>query len=270
MTTIGLGKQAGAEEAHAHGLAESVQEVPKIALAKGNVILGLNVIENGYRQPYHVEVVEPADFWEADRRGLDMVRPFVARVPFERLDVLVVHYIGKNISGGGMDPNVIGFFRAEGKGEWLPDFTRIVALDLTDETQGNALGLGQADFVTRRLVNKIDYHATYMNMLTAAGKGTRLVEAAVPITLESDREAIEVALRSAVPEGRPRICWIEHTDALSDLWISEALLPEAHQNPQLEVLGEPGAWPFDHDGNLSWSVAVGRSEAVPADSGDKQ
>jgi hypothetical protein len=269
MTTIGLGKQAGAEEAHAHGLAESVQEVPKVALAKGNVILGINVIENGYRQPYHVDVVEPSDFGEADRRGLDMVRPFVARVPFERLDVLVMQYIGKNISGGGMDPNVVGFFRAEGKGEWLPDFTRIVALDLTDETQGNALGLGQADFVTRRLVKKIDYHATYMNMLTAAGKGTRLVEAAVPITLESDREAIEVAARSAVPVGQPRICWIEHTDALGDLWISESLLSEAHQNPQVEVLGNSGAWPFDHGGNLSWPTAAGSSQPAPADQGDK-
>ena len=256
MTTIGLGKQAGAEEAHAHGLAQSVQEVPKVALAKGNVLLGINVIENGCRQPYHVEVVKPDDFWDADRRGLAVVRPFVARVPFERLDLLVVHYIGKNISGGGMDPNVVGFFRAEGKGEWLPNFTRIVALDLTEETQGNALGVGQADCTTRRLVDKIDYRATYMNMLTASGKGTRLVEAAVPIALDTDREAIEVALRSAVPDGPPRICWIKNTDELSNLWVSEALLPEAHQNPQLEVRGDPRPWPFDDQGTLAWPAAA--------------
>src|SRR5436189_1716029 len=201
MITIGLGKQAGAQEAHAHGLFESVEHVPEIALAKGNIVLGVNVVENGYHQPYHVDVVAPEDFRESDRRCLELARPRVARIPFDELDVLVLSYIGKNVSGGGMDPNVTGFWRAEGRGTELPNYRRIVALDLTDETQGNALGIGQADFTTRRLVNKIDYHATYMNMLTASGPEGRLVEAAVPITLESDRAAIEVGVRAAVPKG---------------------------------------------------------------------
>lgn len=81
MTTIGLGKQRGAQEAHSHGLAASVQAVPKVALEKGNVILGVNVVENGYRQPYHIEVVEPQGFWESDLRCLELARAFVARVP---------------------------------------------------------------------------------------------------------------------------------------------------------------------------------------------
>jgi hypothetical protein len=252
MTTIGLGKQKGAQEAHAHGLAESVQQVPKVALAKGNVILGVNVVENGYRQPYHIEVVEPTDFWEADRRCLELARAFVARIPFHELDVLVISYIGKNISGAGMDPNVTGFWRAEGKGEHVPNFTRIVVLDLTEETQGNALGVGQADFTTRRLVEKIDHQATAINMLTAASRGGRMIEAAVPIALDTDREAIAVALRAAVPEGPARICWIKNTDELGELWVSQAVLPQVRQNPQLAVLGEPAPWPFDAAGNLDW------------------
>ncbi len=252
MTTIGLGKQTGAQAAHAHGLAESVQCVPKVALAKGNVILGVNVVENGYRQPYHIEVVPPQDFWAADRRCLELARAFVARVPFAALDVLVVSFIGKNVSGGGMDPNITGLWRAEGAGARVPDFKRIVVLDLTGETQGNALGIGQADFTTRRLVAKIDHHATAINMLTAASRDGRLIEAAIPLALESDREAIEVALRAAVPEGPARICWIKNTDELGEFWVSEAVLPDVHQNPQLAVLGEPMPWPFDAVGNLDW------------------
>ncbi len=252
MTTIGLGKQRGAQEAHSHGLAESVQQVPKIALAQGNVILGVNVVENGYRQPYQIEVVEPGDFWASDRRCLDLARAFVARIPFEQLDVLVVNYIGKDISGAGMDPNVTGFWRAEGMGERVPDYTRIVVLDLTNQTQGNALGIGQADFTTQRLVEKIDHRATTINMLTAASRNGRLIEAAVPIALATDREAIEVALRAAVPRAAPRICWIKDTDALGKCWITQALLPEARQNPQIEVLSEPAPWPFDAAGNLHW------------------
>ncbi|MDP9316665.1 MAG: DUF362 domain-containing protein [Chloroflexota bacterium] len=252
MTTIGLGKQKGAQEAHAHGLSESVQQAPKVALAKGNVILGVNVVENGYRQPYHIEVVAPQDFWDSDHRCLELARAFVARVPFEELDVLVISFIGKNISGGGMDPNITGFWRAEGEGARVPDFKRIVVLDLTEETQGNALGVGQADFTTRRLVEKIDHAATTINMLTATSRTGRLIEAAVPIALDTDREAIEVALRAAVPAGAPRVCWIKNTDELGELWVSEALLPEARQNPRLEVLGEPGPWPFNTTGNTDW------------------
>ncbi len=252
MTTIGLGKQRGAQEAHAHGLAASVQRVPEVALARGNVILGINVVENGYRQPYRIDVVEPGEFWDADRRCLALARAFVARVPFHALDVLVVGAIGKDISGAGMDPNVTGFWRAEGAGARVPDFTRIVALDLTGETQGNALGIGQADFTTRRLVEKIDHHATAINMLTAASREGRLLEAAVPLALDSDREAIAVALRAAVPAGPARVCWIKNTDELGELWVSEALLPEVRQNPQLEPLGEPGPWPFDAAGNAAW------------------
>jgi hypothetical protein len=166
--------------------------------------------------------------------------------------VLVVSYIGKDISGGGMDPNVTGFWRAEGAGERIPDFTRIVALDLSAGTRGNALGVGQADFTTRRLVEKIDHRVTTINMLTAASREGRLIEAAVPLALDSDREAIAVALRSAVPADPPRVCWIEHTDALGELWASEALLPEVHQNPQLAVLEGPLPWPFDEAGNAVW------------------
>ncbi len=252
MTTVGLGKQAGAQEAHAHGLAESVQQVPRIAIEHGNIILGLNVVENGYRWTCHVAAVEPAEFWEADRRCLERARAHVARVPFERLDVLVVHYLGKNVSGAGMDPNVIGFWRAEGHGARTPEYSKIVVLDLTKETQGNALGIGQADLTTRRLLSKIDEHATFMNMLTASSGAARLTEAAVPMALATDREAISVALRAAAPDGMGRICWIKNTAELAEFWVSEALLPEVRQNPHLELLSDPQPWPFDEAGNIAW------------------
>ncbi len=101
-------------------------------------------------------------------------------------------------------------------------------------------------------MEKIDYRATNINILTATSRDSRLIEAAVPITLDSDREAIEVALRAAVTVEPSKLCWIKNSDELAELWISEALLPEAHQNPQLEVLGAPIPWPFDADGNVAW------------------
>ncbi len=134
----------------------------------------------------------------------------------------------------------------------MPDFKRIVVLDLTDGTRGNALGIGQADFTTSQLVKKIDQQATAINMLTATSRDGRLIESAVPMALDSAREAVEVALRAAVPDGTPKLCWIKNTDELGTLWVSEALLPEARQNPQLEILGASMAWPFDAAGNLAW------------------
>jgi hypothetical protein len=155
-----------------------------------------------------------------------------------------------------MDPNVVGFWRAEGRGTEVPDYRRIAVLDLTEETQGNALGIGQADFTTRRAVDKIDYYAMCMNMLTASGRAGRLVEAAIPITLETDRDALEVALRAAAPVGEPRVCWIKNTDELGELWVSASLLPEVRQNPHLEVAGGLGPWPFDEGGTLAWRWAA--------------
>jgi hypothetical protein len=253
MVTVGLGKQAGAQEAHSHGLWESVEAVPKRTLAHAKVLFGVAVVENAYRRPVVIEVIPPTyeAFRDADERLLKVAQKHFARVPFDDLDVLVVDEMGKTISGPGMDLNVIGTWRATGKGEHKPDYRRIVALSLTDGSCGNGLGIGLADFTTRRLADAYDPAPTYVNLLTATEPGAmNTFEAGLPLALPSDREAVEVALYSALTGPDPRVCRVKSTAELGMLWVSPALLPEVERNAGLTVEAPAEPPPFDNDGNL--------------------
>jgi hypothetical protein len=168
--------------------------------------------------------------------------------------VLVVDWLGKNIAGSGMDPNVIGFWRIRG-GEHTPDFRRIVVLDITPESVGNGIGVGLADFTTKKFANKYNWKDCYINLLTGRDPNGRLIEGQMPLALENDREAIEVALYSALAEGsdeKRRIVRIRSTRDLDVMYVSEALLPEAEQDPSVEILDEPHEMPFDDEGNAIW------------------
>jgi len=252
MVTIGLGKQAGAQSAHNHKLWDSVLAVPRITLAQANILFGVAVVENGHRQPLVIEVV-PATyeaFHEADTRLLDMARAHVATIPFDSLDLLVVDELGKDISGSGMDLNVIGRWRATGRGEPVPNFRRIVALSLTSPSLGNGLGIGLADFTTQRFLDAYDPAVSYMNLLTATEPGSTTREGPLPLALPTDREAIEVGLYAALPGPAPRLCRIRNTSHLAQFWVSEALVEEARQNPRLTVAGLLAPMQFDPAGNL--------------------
>lgn len=252
MTTVGLGKQIGAQEAHSHGLWESVKAVPRITLAKSKVLFGVAVVENAFHQPAIIEVVPNTykAFRQADERLLKMAEPYAARIPFQKLDLLIVDELGKTISGTGMDLNVIGKWRMKG-GKREPDFSRIVALSLTRPSLGNGLGIGLADFTTERFVRDFNYHSTYVNLMTASepdGMGTR--EGPLPLALPTDCEAIEVALYSAICQGEPRVCRIKSTASLAEFHVSPALLEEVKQNSNLEILEKARPLEFDTAGNL--------------------
>lgn len=252
MVTVGLGKQRGAQEAHSHGLWKSVEAVPKLTLAKSKILFGVAVVENAFRQPVRIEVV-PADyeaFKDCDERLLKVAQPHVAKIPFDQLDLLVVDEVGKTISGSGMDLNVIGDWRVKG-GKREPDFHRIVALSLTPGSLGNALGVGLADFTTERLLDDFDPGATYINLLTATepdSMNTR--EGELPLALPNDREAMEVALYTALAGGAPRVCRIKSTAALDEFWVSEGLLPAVEEKTNLRVIAPATALDFDAAGNL--------------------
>jgi hypothetical protein len=252
MVTVGLGKQIGAQEAHSRGLWESVVAVPELTLAKSKILLGLAVVENAFRQPIRIEAVpgNHAAFAESDRRLLKVAQPHVAKLPFNDLDLLIVDELGKNISGTGMDLNVIGKWRISG-GEKKPNYRRIVALSLTHESLGNGLGIGLADFTTQRFTREYNPANTYINLLTATEPDSQNPrEGPPPLALESDREAIEVALYSALADGEPRICRIKSTASLYEFSVSEALLPEIERSPNLKVMTKPEPMPFDANGNL--------------------
>jgi hypothetical protein len=251
MCTVGLGKQVGAHQAHSHGLWESVRAVPRLQLAKLKILCGVAVVENGYREPCVVEVVPPnyEAFLEADMRLLRIAKQHLAHIPFDDLDLLVVDELGKTVSGAGMDPNVIGHWRSS-DGPHHPNYRRLVVLSLTYPSLGNGLGIGMADFTTRRFADAYDPAVSYVNLLTASEPGGNTREGPLPLALDSDREAMEVSLFSSLAGRDPRICRIRNTAALDQIWISEALVPEVKRNPKLEVAGEPMVFMYNAAGNL--------------------
>ena len=252
MTTVGLGKQIGAQQAHTHGLWDSIKSVPRITLEKSKILCGVAVVENAFRQPAIIEVVEPKydAFREADERLLEAAKPYSADLPFEHLDLLIVDELGKDVSGTGMDLNVIGNWRMEG-GERKPNFHRIVVLSLTKASLGNGLGIGLADFTTQRFVDEFDWDTTYVNLFTATEPGimnTR--EGQLPLALSSDKEAIAAALFSSLASEHPRVCRIKSTADLEEFWVSEPLIAEMETDARFSVESMPGPFEFDASGNL--------------------
>jgi hypothetical protein len=252
MTTVGLGKQAGAQEAHSHGLWDSVRAVPEITLGKSKILCGVGVVENAFRQPAVIEIVEPNyhAFLESDERLLEFSKGYFAELPFQQLDLLIVDEIGKDISGTGMDLNVVGNWRIEG-GERTPDFRRIVALSLTTASLGNGLGIGLADFTTRRFVDEFDWQTTYVNLVTATEPGTMTTrEGQLPLALGSDMEAIEVGMFSALASVDARVCRIKNTADLEEFFVSDSLLSELDDDERFVIEGDRAPLKFDSGGNL--------------------
>jgi hypothetical protein len=252
MMTIGLGKWKGAVQYHranvTHGYETVITAVGREMLAKARVGFGVGMVENGYDETAQIEAFNAQDLEAGERRLLKSAREWMARLPFSPIDVLVVEQIGKNISGSGMDTNVIG--RPTNPFEPFPadpKITWIVALDITEESYGNATGIGNADFTTRRLVDKIDMKATLINTITACAPGG----AKVPATFDTDREAVETALDCiglTSPE-RARVMRIRNTLMLGELEVSEAYAAEVAAHSGLAVLGEAPLG-FDAAGRL--------------------
>ncbi len=245
MTAVGLGKQRGAEQMHAHGLKESIPTAAALALERSNVVAGLALVENAAHELALVQATLPEAFHRTDAELLPRANAYLPRVPFDHLHLLVVGWMGKNISGSGMDYNVVGMWRRLG-GEPVPNYERIAVLDLTEESNGNALGVGIADFTTRRLYEKIDLQKMYMNGLTA----NALAAIKIPIVLQDDREAMQTALHSAGRSADARTAIVRSTLELDELWVSEALRAEVEANARLELEGPFQALPFDAAGRL--------------------
>ena len=253
MMTIGLGKYKGAIQYHRanihHGYETVITSVGREMLQRARIGFGLGIVENGYDETARIEAFTAESLEAGERRLLKDAREWMARLPFSPIDVLIVEQMGKNISGSGMDSNVIGRptnphepFPADPKILW------IVVLDLTEESYGNATGIGNADFTTRRLVDKIDMKATLINCITACAPNG----AKVPATYETDREAIETALAciGLTPPEEARVIRITNTLMLGEIDVSEALLPEAAKRSDLTRLTDPASLPFDAAGRL--------------------
>ncbi|MDR0732109.1 MAG: DUF362 domain-containing protein [Treponema sp.] len=249
MMAIGLGKREGAEICHQNGFEYMAEMVPlfgKAIIAYAPVVLGFGILENACGQTCKFAALRPDEIEAQEPVLLDEARSRLPLIPFDSADVLVVDRIGKDISGDGMDPNITGPSPCS---PWVTGglrANRTVVLDLTDETHGTAMGIGAAHTTTRRLFNKIDFEATYVNAVTSRG----IDFARIPCVLESDREAVQLALRTCIggDPARPRIIRIADSLHTETLWISEAMEGEAAA--RLEIQSGPEDWPFDGDGNL--------------------
>jgi hypothetical protein len=247
MITIGLGKQQGAESCHAQGfgmMAENVVEMARIKLDIAPILFGIATVENAYDRIRHTEAVPAEEILAREPELLRMAKANMPRVLFNPLDVLVVDLIGKEFSGTGADPNITGrpgtpYLKTE------LDVGRLVYLALSPKSGGNATGMGLCDVTTRALFDGIDFAATYANHLTS----TVLTGAKVPMMMDSDRRAVQAAIKTcnAPDMGRLRVVRIPNTLHLGTILVSEALLDEAQAHPQIEVLGPVEEWPFDEN-----------------------
>ncbi|MCC7367784.1 MAG: DUF2088 domain-containing protein [Chloroflexi bacterium] len=245
MLAIGLGKQRGAETNHARGLARTIPEVASVLLASGKVTMGLGLVENAYHKLHTVRATGPEGFHETDRSLLMLANELLPRVPFQELDLLIVDQIGKNVSGSGMDYNIVGMWRRIG-GPRTPNYTRIAVLGITPQSEGNGMGMGIANFTTQRLFDQLDLQMTYMNGLTANAYDA----IKIPIILPSDREACEAALKAALTTAPPRVVWIRNTLELDEMLVSEALLPEVSEIAALRAQGNPADFAVTADGSF--------------------
>jgi len=252
MIAIGLGKRKGAAAMHSRrcaGLAEDTPEAARMALRAAPILAGLAILENGYNQTAEIVGLGPEAIMSREPSLLERARRTAGRLPFREVDLLIVDWIGKDISGIGMDTHVVCRRMMWGEPEFRGvRIELLAALDLTPGSHGNPLGVGLADLTTDKLLRKVDIEVLKTNVLHTGW----LNRAKIPLSFRNDRELVRAAM---IGLGHPnprrvRVVRIRDTLHLGRLWISEGLLEEARRNPRIRVAGELGEMQFDPEGNL--------------------
>lgn len=250
MMVIGMGKQKGAESCHTEGfarMAHNVETYADIIFKKTRILFGIGVIENAFDNTCKIVAIPKNEIKKREKDLLREAKRLMPRIMFPKFDILVIDQIGKNFSGDGADPNISATYctpYASGG----PEFQRYVILDLSEETHGNAIGIGMADFATKRVYDKTDFDMTYPNALTA----TVVIGVRMPMILRNDRLALQAAIFccTGIDKTKPKIVRIMNTSHIESLWISEPLVLEALTNKNIEIIQPAGEVMFDRDGNL--------------------
>jgi hypothetical protein len=252
MLAVGMGRAKGATMVHRIGwgsMVEAIQSIGGVVLERLPVIGGLAIIENASEETAFLKGLSPDELPEEETSLLDVARGYMPSLPVKELDLCVVREMGKNYSGTGMDTNIIGRLRLEGLPEPKePAIQYLAVLDLSEASHGNATGVGLADFVTERLVEKIDREATYLNCLTSGSP----MRAAVPMTLPNDESLFDAVWKALKPErlDQVRMMVIDNTLHLEEAWISENLVDELKGQTKIEVSGESFPLDFDSKGHM--------------------
>ncbi len=251
MMTIGIGKQKGAETTHNRGrlkMGESIELSGNAYLNNAKILFGVASIENAFDKTYRLLALTKDEIREKEPDYLLEARSLLPCLLLEHADVLVVDYMGKNISGTGMDTNITKSY-THGYGISREGRARKIAiLDLTEQSHGAAVGIGSADMTTRRLFEKMDFNTTYPNLLTTGGTDS----AKIPMVLDNQKLAIQAAIKTAIGADKDNIKIIRIQDTLhiSEIQISEGFLAEAEAHPLIEIVGEPEDLVFNERGNL--------------------
>jgi hypothetical protein len=251
MMTIGMGKINGATEIHFHGFDAFGELLPRLAsmiMGKLPFLFGVGVVENAQEKIALIEAIAAESLLKREPELLSRSKELMPKLLFDTIDVLIIDEIGKDISGSGFDPNVTGRNNRYISWSGPPEVQKIVLLDLTEKTHGNATGLGLADVITMTLYRKMDIASTYANLITA----TYLDGANIPVIMNTEEDAIRLAvktLRNVRPENA-RVVRIKNTLELTEITVSEPMLVEVEAHPQMKALGLPNELPFDTKGNL--------------------
>ncbi len=260
MVAIGLGKAQGARNVHClgvHGMSKVLPEIAQVSLAHSPIVCGLALIENGYKELVKIEGVEAPDFLDSDRRLLKESKALHQKLPFRNIGGLVIEWIGKEISGSGMDAAVTG--RYDFRDDWLdaesraaiadrPVVIKIGILGVTPSSHGNGVGLGCADYTTKAVADNLDLYAMYFNCTTAA-----LTEPArLPMVLSDERDVVRACagVSWVLDAADARLCIIRSTLHLDEVLVSPELFKDIDGQPGVEVLDGPRPIRFDDDGRL--------------------
>jgi hypothetical protein len=252
LLCIGLGKKAQADLVHSYGapgLKRYVPLVARVTLARAPILLGIAALENGYEETAEIVALDPSEIEASEKALLRQHKRRYPMLPLDRLDLLIVDRIGKDVSGTGMDTNVLGRIRIDGQPEpRRPQIRTVVALSLTEASHGNAVGVGLADLISRRLRDAIDDEVMAVNVITSGF----LERGKVPITLHSDRLAVETALSRMPPEARarPRIARILDTLHVGEFDVSDAVAAELRGRDGLTVSEAGALLEFDESGQI--------------------
>ena len=252
ILVIGLGKEKGARTIHSlgiYGLKNIIPKAAKLIIKKTPIIQGIGILENGYGQTMKISFVSPENIIKADSELLKESKKITPKLPVNEIDVAITQEIGKNISGTGFDTNIIGTLYINGEQDAKkPKIKKLVVFDITEKSHGNAIGIGLADVTTRELVNKINYKDMYTNTITS----TFLNRAKIPITADTEKEAVEIAIKTCWQPNQKglKLLIMKNTLDLEYLYISEAIWNEIKDSKKLEACGNWEELAFDSDGKM--------------------
>ncbi len=252
MMTIGLGKDRGASEFHRYAVDHTfgiIEDAAAILLKKLNVLFGVALLEDGYGNLAHIEAISPDQLIDREKNLLKKAFKMMGTIPFDSLDILIVDQFGKDISGIGMDSNITGRHRdIVGDIKIAPNVKRIFVRDLSPGSDGNANGIGLADFATSRLVDRIDMEKTYVNAITAISPE----KAATPLHFANDKMCIDACARTTgvANFNDLRVVRIKNTASLKYLQVSRSLENEVFENPNMSFVAPWQKVTFNKSGNL--------------------